>query len=36
MEIIAKAIMVTMGAVVLICGAYVGLRTANDPIWYVQ
>ena len=36
MGIIAKAIMVTIAAVVLICCGYAGMRTADDPTWFVS
>ena len=36
MELIAKALVIAMGAAALLFGIYVGLRTAKDPVWFVE
>src|SRR6266481_3206334 len=36
MEVIAKALVVAMTTVALLCGMYVGIRTAADPTWLVR
>ncbi len=36
MEVIAKALVIAMAAALLLCGLYVGIRTARDPVWCVQ
>ena|ERR1035438_5265304 len=36
MEAIAKAVVVAMAVAALLWIAYVGARTARDPIWFIQ